>query len=339
MLGIVGIPPAEQAVYEVLVDSQAMTAAELRARLRLTAQQLRPALKALRALGLVSRSAGPPERFTAMAPEVALEALFLQKEHELKQGRVFAAFLRDRYQEAAAGRQPSELIEVLHGGEQITMRVEQVMRTARREVRFVDKPPYAQPPSTLHPVERELLGKGVRFRGIYDRRALDLHDLRADLEAGLGLGEEARVIAEAPIKMILADTLLGLIPLRSGAPTLSSALVVHPSALLDALDAWFGNLWQQAVPLVFSGDEAPDAGLLSAEHTRLLALLTTGMPDRSIAKNLGLSYRTYQRRLSDLMRALGADTRFQAGLRAAARGWAELPLAERSELPDDRGPQ
>lgn len=64
------------------------------------------------------------------------------------------------------------------------------------------------------------------------------------------------------------------------------------------------------------------------EDARLLALLTTGMPDRSIAKQLGLSYRTYQRRLRALMAALGAHTRFQAGLRAAARGWVTLPEAQ-----------
>ena len=76
----------------------------------------------------------------------------------------------------------------------------------------MDKPPYAKAPTSLHPVEDELLRRGVRFRGIYERRALELHDLRADLEMGLSLGEEARVVAVAPTKMILADSHLGLIP-------------------------------------------------------------------------------------------------------------------------------
>ncbi|WP_332461429.1 helix-turn-helix domain-containing protein [Amycolatopsis aidingensis] len=336
MLGIVGIRPIDQAAYEALIESNSMTMAELGSELGLSPQRLRPVLRALRERGLVVRQPGPPESFAAVAPEVALEALFLQQERELSEARKVAAQLGERYREAASWRHPPELIEVVHGGEAIGSRVEQVMRTAREQVRFVDKPPYAHLPGALHPVERDLLGRGVRFRGIYDRRALEVHDLRADLEAGLSLGEEARVVANAPIKMILADNRLGLIPLQSESPTLNSALIVHPSALLDALDALFGNLWQEAVPLALPDEDAMEAGTLSPEDTRLLALLTTGMPDRSIARQLGLSYRTFQRRLHGLMRELGAETRFQAGLHAAARGWVTLPLAERpaSELPD-----
>ena len=54
----------------------------------------------------------------------------------------------------------------------------------------------------------------------------------------------------------------------------------------------------------------------------LLALLVTGVPDVVIARQLGLSYRTFQRRLHELMGRLGAETRFQAGIRAVQLGWA-----------------
>lgn len=328
MLSIIGLRLVDQRVYEVLVEQSAMTVGELEVELGLGRRQLRPVLTSLRGKGLVSRSPGPPERFSAVAPDVALGVLFLEKESELKQARLFAGYLHDRYVEAVSRRQPAELVEVVHGAEAISRRVEQVMRSATHEVRFIDMPPYAEPPRALHPVERDLLQRGVRFRGIYDRRALELHDLRTDLEAGLALGEQARVISDAPMKMILADRRLGLIPLRSGSPTLTSAVVVHSSALLDALGSLFGNLWNQAIPLALTGTEPTLSGGVSADDARLLALLTTGLPDRSIAKQLGLSYRTFQRRLRRLMTALGAETRFQAGLRAAAKGWANYPPNE-----------
>lgn len=46
------------------------------------------------------------------------------------------------------------------------------MRTARHEVCFIDKPPYAKLQNSLSQVEADLLAKGVRFRGHYDRDAL-----------------------------------------------------------------------------------------------------------------------------------------------------------------------
>jgi DNA-binding IclR family transcriptional regulator len=327
MLSTLGLTQVDQQVYEVLVEHGPLTAADLRAELDLTPQRLRRVLKRLRDKGMVTRSPGRPERFGAVPPDVALGALFLERESELKRARLFADHLHDRHIESVARRHPAELVEVVHGAEAISRRVEQVMRSARSQVRFIDKPPYAQPPRALHPVERDLLGEGVGFLGIYDHQALKAHDLLADLEAGVTLGEQARVVAEAPMKMILADRHLGLIPLRTDRPAITSAVVVHRSALLDALGALFACLWDQAVPLALPGSPPAGAGALAPEDARLLALLTTGLPDRSIAKQLGLSYRTFQRRLHALMANLDAHTRFQAGLRAAARGWATLPVS------------
>jgi DNA-binding NarL/FixJ family response regulator len=57
------------------------------------------------------------------------------------------------------------------------------------------------------------------------------------------------------------------------------------------------------------------------EETELLELLEQGMKDRAIARALGIGERTVQRRLSRLMSALGAKTRFQAAINAVRRGW------------------
>ena len=315
MLSTLGLTPIDQQVYEVLVEHDPMTTTELRAELGLSAQRLRRVLDRLLDKGIAIRTPGPPERFGAVPPDVALGALFLERENELKRARLFADHLHDRYVDSVARRHPADLVEVVHGPEEVSRRVEQVVRSARREVRFIDKPPCAQPP---RPVERDLLGEGVGVFGIYDHRALEA----LDLPAGLAHGEEARVVAEAPMKMILADRHLGLIPLHADRPTTTSAVVVHRSALLDALSALFAGLWGQAIPLAPPGAPLSDRGALPPEDARLLALLTTGLPDRSIAKQLGLSYRTFQRRLRALMAHLDAHTRFQAGLRASARGWA-----------------
>ena len=45
------------------------------------------------------------------------------------------------------------------------------------------------------------------------------------------------------------------------------------------------------------------------------------MTDKIIARRLGISIRTAQKRVQQLMGRLGVDTRFQAGLQARTRGW------------------
>jgi DNA-binding NarL/FixJ family response regulator len=85
-------------------------------------------------------------------------------------------------------------------------------------------------------------------------------------------------------------------------------------------------LWSQAVPITADGGSAApavngqDPGL-SADDRKLLRLLAAGMKDQAIASHLGMSYRTASRRISGLMAALGAESRFQAGLYAARQGW------------------
>ncbi|WP_104477844.1 helix-turn-helix domain-containing protein [Actinokineospora auranticolor] len=312
--------PVDVEVYRALLD-QSGTTTELGARLGMDVGRLGSVLRGLVAKELVSRSSGRPARFTAVAPEVGLGGLVLRRERELERVRALQAELREWQRRKVRDVDPAELLEVVRGGEEISKRAAQLMRSAVDEVRFVDKPPYAQPPSVLHPVERELLGRGVRFRGVYDRSAVELHHLEADLEAGVALGEQARVVADAPLKMILVDGVRCILPLDSTAPDLGTALVVRPCTLLDALGELFESLWKHAMP--FAVHTTPE---LSVVDSRMLTLLTAGLPDRSIAKQLGLSYRTFQRRLRDLMDALGAQTRFQAGLRAAEQGWVPVDL-------------
>jgi hypothetical protein len=327
VLAAVGLEPDDQAVYEALIEGPA-TLAYLEQVSHLDSARLRAVLDRLEEAGLVGRLAGAPVRYAAAAPEVALEALLLRQEERLQRARLHAQQLVARHRRAFPGQDPARLVEVVTGRVAVLQRFEHVQRSARREIRAIDKPPYATPSGNRNPVEGELLGRGIRYRVIYDPGGLeDYHDLRADLEKSTALGEQARVLPGAPTKLILADDRVGLIPLQAAPSTIESIVVVHPSALLQALGALFDSLWARALPLPLRLDEVVSDDGPTTDEMRLLALLTTGVPDVVIARQLGLSYRTFQRRLHELMGRLGAETRFQAGIRAVKLGW--IPDDER----------
>jgi DNA-binding CsgD family transcriptional regulator len=186
----------------------------------------------------------------------------------------------------------------------------------------MDKPPYAARPGNRNPVERELLGRGVLYRVIYDPGGLSgFHDLRADLEDSASRGEQSRVMPGVPTKLVLADDRIALIPLQAAPSVIESIVVVHPSALLQALGALFESLWARALPLTLRPDGPLAEEGPTTDEKRLVTLLISGVPDVVIARQLGISYRTFQRRLHGLMGRLGAETRFQAGVRATMLGW------------------
>lgn len=60
---------------------------------------------------------------------------------------------------------------------------------------------------------------------------------------------------------------------------------------------------------------------VSGDEKALLRLLAAGLTDEAAARRLGISVRTARRQVAVLMNKLGASSRFQAGHRAAQRGW------------------
>ncbi|WP_242513940.1 response regulator transcription factor [Streptomyces leeuwenhoekii] len=60
---------------------------------------------------------------------------------------------------------------------------------------------------------------------------------------------------------------------------------------------------------------------VSASDRELLRLLASGLTGEGAGKRLGISVRTVRRQMAALMERLNATSRFEAGLKAAQRGW------------------
>jgi hypothetical protein len=161
----------------------------------------------------------------------------------------------------------------------------------------------------------------VRYRVIYDRQALSWPGrLANDIPASIEAGEQARVRPELPLKMVIGDDRMAILPISSAEREPGAAYVIYRSSLLDALSLLFEAEWERASPL-HAVDSGPVADQPDRETRQLLELLAAGVTDEGIARSLGCSMRTAQRRIQALLAELGATTRFQAGRSAQARGW------------------
>ncbi|MFL6073295.1 MAG: LuxR C-terminal-related transcriptional regulator [Mycobacteriales bacterium] len=322
MLGVLGLSAADQELYEsVVAAGQPVTPADLAGdRARVVA-----GLARLERLGLVvALPGGPAHRWTAVAPDGALEALIAAQRRALRQTRSRQARLAARYR-GAADTDPADLVEVIHGREAAQRASDRLQRRARREIRVFDAPPYVTQPTDRNPTEHDTLRRGIRHRVLYDRRGVAVPGRLEHLAASVAAGEEAR-ITDVPMKLVLSDEPLALVPLRLNPTDLESWLVVHDPVLLEALSALFEMYWERAVPLRVG--PGPGGTVQQVAHDEptpterdLLSLLVAGLTDEAIADNLGLHPRTVRRRLRALMTRLDAATRFQAGYQAVQRGW------------------
>jgi DNA-binding CsgD family transcriptional regulator/DNA-binding transcriptional ArsR family regulator len=339
VLEVLGVDRWGEAAYLALIDGPSLTVDELIERTGIDPPDLTRVLTGLTERGLIYRADEQPERFAALPPDNAVEVLLMARERDLNQVRALARHLNQRHQQARSGRRATELIEVIVGADGVALCGEQLLRGARREIRGIDAPPYSQHSDGV-PVGSIStgLGRGVRSRFIHDRATLWLPGRAQKIEQEMAAGEQARVLVDVPMKMIIADDALAVVPLQSTPQVLDACILVRPSPLLDALITLFETLWERAQPFIAaqtlaeieSADpgKGPVAGSeLTGEQRQIISLLALGLSDEAISRQLGLGLRTVQRRIQSLMTELGAFSRFQAGVLAAQHGWWNPPVS------------
>ncbi|WP_329113849.1 helix-turn-helix domain-containing protein [Streptomyces sp. NBC_01465] len=328
MLEVLGVDAESETLYAALLTARPTAPDDLASATGLSPARVRVALRRLQSSGLVSRRPGRPVTYVAIDPEVALDGLLLSGQEQLHRAKVRAGEFAERFREAVTTRDPAALVEIVTGADAVRQRVDQAVRGARHQLRGFDKPPYYPGPLYANEPELELLARGVTVRALYDSDGINTPDRLSVLQMWAAAGEQARVLHDVPTKMALVDDRIAILPLSSGSgPDPSPSFVVlHRSAVLDALSALFETLWVVALPFGLDDTESTDPHSLSSEERLLIGLLTAGLPDEAIARQTGVSYRTLQRRLHALMERAHAQTRFQLGIHAAAHGWVAPPV-------------
>jgi sugar-specific transcriptional regulator TrmB/DNA-binding CsgD family transcriptional regulator len=337
VLASVGVSEAEELVYELLLQRPGAMITELLALSSLSRVRLGAVLHTLEEKGLISRTPSKPPRFVPVPPDEALEMLILDRQEQLDRTRRDVVELVRKFRRSLEA--PVELIEIIDGREAVAQRFLQLQRLTQFQLRVLDSPPYAVPAGVVQD-EVALLRRGARSRSIYDTCALEVPGELDEILKLVELGEEARVLSGLPVKLAMADDRLALIPLNHPIEGGAAALV-HASPLLDALGMLFEMLWERAVPFrAVSPESEPVAqheGLFGPDDIRLLTLLGAGLKDVAVARQLGVSLRTVERRVKRLMDSLGARTRFQAALLMERRERLEGRAIERVDL-DAPGP-
>lgn len=140
-----------------------------------------------------------------------------------------------------------------------------------------------------------------------------------------GSGDVLRVAAQVPTKLLLVTGYAAMLPLDYGTQDGNNGLLVRDPATVALLTALFERVWESALPVGALDPAAPEDGSAGVPHLEgfadLLALLAAGAKDETIARQLDLSVRTVRRHVAALLEAVGARTRFQAGVQAVQRGW------------------
>ena len=324
MLEPLGVSLEEERIYLFLLEHPRASYREIIEVTGIPSSRARAALAMLESKAIVSRGVGGSRAFVASPPSVALESLVSRRMGEIEQAKANAEAVMERVHETPS-RSAADLFDVITGEDAVRHSTLQMLLDAGQEVLELSRPPY---PMSTQEVELANLAKGVRYRYIYARSALDVPGKFDEILTDVAAGEKARLLPDVPLKLSVVDRKIARVFLSSDEPDIEAGvLTVRAGSIVDALVVLFESLWDRAVPLssTLTQDTAPAPDLLGERDRRLLALLSSGLKDEAIARHLGITTRTLRRRMVDLMDALDARSRFQAGAQAALRGWIPSP--------------
>ena len=206
--------------------------------------------------------------------------------------------------------------------ERIVTMFNHTLASAQGVIRAFDRPPYFSTHGKQAPQQIPTLQRGVENRVIYAASALQHAGIRQSMREAIAQGEQARVAANLPFRMIAADEQVAFL-MREDADGIRFAARVSDPVLMAMLIDLFDLMWETGVPVPGYGDQMGDLEEPTMQTRELLTYLATGMTDDAIAEELGISARTVARRISRLNTLLSANGRFQLGMQAQRRGWLD----------------
>lgn len=301
--------------------------ADLAEALAISETQVREYLDALADRALVRVSQQHPGLLLPVTPEAALAQLLHQQEQELAEHQRRITAQRDAITRIVTARvqaaddRADAHIEHVTGLDAIHARFERIALATATSVDSL-MPVVNLPEQMLHdawPLDEGLLRRGVTMRSLYleaIRNDAPLAAYARDLQA---CGAHVRTSPTLPQRLFIADRRIAVVPLDPRVRGVGVALVSAAGVIASLLEL-FEAVWRDAAPLDVGNPVDAATGLSDTERT-LLTLLAEGATDEAVAKKLSVSLRTVRRIMADLMQRLEAGSRFEAGIKAAKRGW------------------
>jgi sugar-specific transcriptional regulator TrmB len=250
-LTALGLTAYEARAYLALIRRDSSAASEVARLSGIPRQRIYDVLASLVEKGLASSRPGSPVKYAALAPELAIERLLYSRREELaaleREGQALIDQLAPAFHAGREHSDPLEYIEVLRDRGAINERFQELQAGIKREILVFTKPPYATP--AQENIEGLEVTRLHTARSIYEFSAFDDPAFIEGVRRFIDAGEEARFVAELPLKLVIIDeaiVMFGMEDPIAGPSELTMMVVEHPS-LAKVLKIAFDAVWEQGL--------------------------------------------------------------------------------------------
>lgn len=303
-------------MYDALAASGELGSGSLADACALDERSVAEALRELSVAGLVDRQ-GPDGQVTVrIGGPAALHGLLTKPDSSIARSLLEARQALDDVLGLQAAGTPG--IERVTGPDVILERLRAVLSTARREVLNLQagKVPSQAELDDAASHDFDLVRRGLVVRTVCPQYFADQEHFRAYVHLMDAEGAQTRFTDGVPHRLLVIDRRTAIVPVRPDEPRAGAVFVREPAVV--------GSLFQLAVTILRSG--RPLAEVVASDkpsdlERRVLMLMSAGLTDTVSAKKLSVTDRQFRRYVARVMEKLGAQSRFQAGVKAVERGW------------------
>jgi DNA-binding CsgD family transcriptional regulator len=316
------------ALYQALRSHGSSVPAKTTATVGLTDAEAEAGWSELWELGLI-RTGRLPEEVDPIEPDTALMGLLARQREALRSQREelshilrAAEALMERYRPTVLRKSSEIEVELVTSDNQKRQLLADFNASITDSTDSMHPGPLPPSEVLMHSVkaDSELVERGIKVRAIYPQSVDSAPRQRKYLSQLSATGVEVRLATQVPFDLLIGDTHTALLTANPENPS-EGAIVVRGTSLVRSYIALYEDCWLRSVPYSAQavGSFDPE-GELTEQHRTTMRLLANGLTDERIARKLGVSLRTVSRLVSEIMRYLQADSRFQAGVLAATHG-------------------
>jgi sugar-specific transcriptional regulator TrmB len=257
-LSDLGLSGYEAAVYLALLARNGLAPTEVATRARIPRQRIYDVLDSLAAKGLCTSRDTTPKTYFALDPAMALEALSQQRAEALERERERTARkahdligeLAPIFESGRSQNDPLSYIAILSEPTRIAAQALEMARAARVRVNACIKRPMILSQEQNWRFLREPLSRGVLYRALYERAALEDDELREWMGTFCEWGQEIRIVEHLPVKMQAFDDSVALLSMQDpvGGPPSFTAIAVRHAGTVAFLNTAFERLWESGEP-------------------------------------------------------------------------------------------
>lgn len=257
----IGLTEREAKVYMTLLSGKMFTVLELQEAVNIPRTKIYEVLNKLVSRNIcIEKKLGRNKLYEAVDPKIALERVVESYKKELERKEELISQVSEVFtpifQNSKTIVNPLEFIDVMKEKTQIHKRYTACVKSTKREMLTLNKGPYACDTSDrLEEQEDEefkLLRRGGACKDIYELDELKQVDwLLSSVKKSLKLGQQARVVKNLPIKMLVFDHEKVMFALEQPVPDSNELTMIYieHKQLAEACSILFYHLWDTGIDI------------------------------------------------------------------------------------------